>query len=89
MQIIVFKTLKSGKNLYLYLYRPSPIYTNTSQASICPESDTRRPQNIFIKSNYRIKRSDFRVKVECDFLQRIGEQIFVLEVRGTGEGLIL
>ena len=24
MQIIVFKTLKSGKNLYLYLYRPSP-----------------------------------------------------------------
>ena len=24
MQIIVLKTLKSGKNLYLYLYRPSP-----------------------------------------------------------------
>ena len=34
MQIIVFKTLKSGKNLYLYMYRPSPThmrYENISQ----------------------------------------------------------
>ena len=29
MQIIVFKTLKSGKNLYLYLYRPSPTYSGS------------------------------------------------------------